>query len=69
MDCKHSIAVEGGRSFCPIYNKACDGCIAAETDDNSRHSVFMEALNTFTPDFLAEGRPDQLTQKDREPFD
>ena len=34
-----------------------------------RYAVFMEALNTFTPDFLTDGRPPQLEQKPREAFD
>jgi antitoxin VapB len=35
---------------------------------NDRFAVLMESLNEFTSDFLEDGRPEQLTQSERESF-
>ena len=36
---------------------------------NDRLAVLMESLNEFTDDFLKDGRPTELLQKERESFD
>ena len=36
---------------------------------DDRLAVLMESLNTFTADYLEEGRPEQSFQKERESFD